>query len=146
MLLIRKYLTQLVTESRKENNPYSSRSKSTTKKPAIPANVKKGNVVFLKHDGDKHFKRDLYLVVEENSSNQTVDLCKISGLFSQNPATFQLHAYLYKVKQTDIYLAPNQPQELDIIEEYIEPGIEVFNEHYSEISTENKQKNPSIQH
>ena len=125
-------ISKLVTESRKENNFYSSKSKSTTKKAAIPANAKKGNVVFLKHDGNKHFKRDLYLVIEENVQNATVDLCKISGLFSQSPASFQPHVYLYKVKQTDIYLAPNQPQELDVIEEYIDPYIEFSSEQYSE--------------
>ena len=70
-------ISKLVMESRDKNNPYSSKSKSTTKKPAIPANARKGNVVFLKHDGDKHSKRDLYLVVEGDASSATVDLCKI---------------------------------------------------------------------
>ena len=34
-------ISKLVTESRKENNFYSSKSKSTTKKAAIPVNAKK---------------------------------------------------------------------------------------------------------
>ena len=45
---------------REKENVYSAKSKATTTSPAKPANARKGQLVFLKKDGSKLEKRDLY--------------------------------------------------------------------------------------
>ena len=105
-------LANLIMAKRKENNPSSSKSKSSTNNPAIPANAKKGQLVFLKHDGSKFKRRDLYLVTDVNDMTGAVTICKIANALTDNPASFQPHNYVYKVRQTDIYLAPCQPVDI----------------------------------
>ena len=55
-----------VIRSRHINNNYSSKSKAAVPFKAKPANAVKGNIVFLKHDGDKLKRRDCYLVIDTN--------------------------------------------------------------------------------
>ena len=50
---------------RERENVYSAKSKSTITSPAKPANAGKGQLVFLKKDGSKLERRDLYLVTEK---------------------------------------------------------------------------------
>ena len=98
---------------------YSAKSKSTIPSPAKPANARKGQLVFLKKDGSKLERRDLYLVTEENEEDETVLICKLPSVLSGAvPVPFQPHNITYKVKQTDIFLSPNQPLKAQIAEEY----------------------------
>ena len=98
---------------------YSAKSKSTIASPAKPANARKGQLVFLKKDGTKLERRDLYLVTETNDEDETVLICKLpSALSGTVPVHFQPHNITYKVKQTDIFLSPNQPVKAEIVEEY----------------------------
>ena len=94
------------------NNINSAKSKAKTNEEAKPANASKGNLVFLKNDGDKHHKRDVYLVTDTDEKNQTASICKIINQFCNQPANFHPHNFTYEVKQTHIYLAPSQPIEI----------------------------------
>ena len=98
-----------VTINRSKNNVYSSRSKATINREAIPANARKGNVVFLKQEGSKWMKKDMYLVTAEDKQGQMVEICKIFNTFNPSKAAIHPHKTVYNVKQTDIVLAPNQP-------------------------------------
>ena len=95
---------------RQVGNEYSAKSKAQVHSPAKSANASKGHIVMLKHEIDKHSKRDLYLVLDSDYSTQTLMIVKLSNALSGNiPVRFQPHNIAYKVKQTDIILAPNQP-------------------------------------
>ena len=122
-----------VMEDRNINNLYSSKSKSTHGKEALPANAVKGDLVFLKHDGDKLSRRDMYLVTDTDDDKDVVTVCKISKAFSNEPASFQPHNYLYKVKQTEIYKAPNQPTVLEIDQYYPQVHHEYWPPPYSPV-------------
>ena len=108
-----------IDENRKKSAIYSAKSKSTFGRPAIPAGAQKGQLVFLKHEGDKTARRELYLVTDVNETNDCVTVCKLKNSMSTESASFRPNHYLYNVKQTEIYLAPNQP----IV---IEPEIVTF--------------------
>jgi hypothetical protein len=98
-------------EIRKKENVYSAKAKASNMEQASPAGAVKGNIVFLKDDGSKHEKRDLYLVVGADQDEQSVAICKLpAALSGTSPAQFQPHNITYKVNQTDIFLAPNQPE------------------------------------
>ena len=97
-----------IMELRTTNNTYSSKSKAKVQIEAKSAEAKVGNIVFLKHDGEKLKKRDSYLVIETNDQTQTLIICKIKDSGSQLSISPYLHRY--KVKQTEVYLAPNQPE------------------------------------
>ena len=106
---------------RERENVYSAKSKSTTSTPAEPANARRGQLVFLKKDGSKLERRDLYLVTEENAEDETVFICKLPSVLSGTETVqFQPHNITYRVKQTDIFLSPNQPVRAEIIEEHEE--------------------------
>jgi hypothetical protein len=53
-------------EIRKKENVYSAKAKASKLEQAIPAEAVRGNIVFIKEDGSKHEKRNIYLVVGEN--------------------------------------------------------------------------------
>ena len=91
------------------NNHYNARSKSTTKTPAKSANASKGQLVFLKNEIDKHSKRSLYIVIDNDVLSQELVIAKLPHALSNEPITFQPHNFSYKVKQTDVILSPNQP-------------------------------------
>ena len=55
-------------------------------------------------------KRYLYLGVDTDEVDESVTVCKLPAALSGNaPIKFQPHDFTYTVKQTDIFLAPNQP-------------------------------------
>ena len=119
-------IANVTMEKRKENNPYSSLSKSVTNKPATLAGAKKGNLVFLKQDGSKFKKRDLYLVTDTDELKNTVTICKIINALSNEPAYFQPQNYLYNVKQSDIYMAPCQPTVIHPEHIFLDPPAECW--------------------
>ena len=95
---------------RDKENVYSAKSRATTSAKATSAQAKKGQLVFLKKEGNKLEKRDLYLVVDNDEAEDSVSVCKLPGALSgDSPIQFQPHNISYKVKQTEIFLAPNQP-------------------------------------
>ena len=104
------FLAQDKMIKRNQGNEYSSKSKAQIKVPAIPANAEKGQIVMMKHEGNKYVKRDLYMVLETDDATQTLMIAKLPYALSGNqPIKFQPHNFKYKVKQTDILLSPNQP-------------------------------------
>ena len=107
--LVDKSISETVMQERNTNNSYSARSKAQVQKQASSANAKKGQTVFLKNDGSKLKARDLYLVTHVDDVKDEVTICKILNSLDHRPASIHPHAHTYKVKQTDIYLAPNQP-------------------------------------
>ena len=75
---------------------------------AQSAGAVKGHVIFLKKDGEKLERRELYLVID--ASEDSVSICKLpAALSGDTTIQFQPHNIQYNVKQTDIFLAPNQP-------------------------------------
>ena len=100
-------------ENRKKNNEYSAKAKASIHRKATPAGAKQGQIVFLKDDGNKLERRDMYLVTETKDEDQTLTVCKLIHSLSNIPGSLQPQNYSYKVKQTDVYLAPNQPVEVD---------------------------------
>ena len=59
------------------------------------------------------------MVTERNDEDETVLICKLPSVLSTTePVRFQPHNITYKVKQTDIFLYPNQPVKAEIVEEY----------------------------
>merc|ERR1711952_544401 len=66
----------------------------------------------MKHEGSKHTRRDLYLVLDTDNTTMTLVIAKLPHALSGNqPITFQPHNVKYIVKQTDVILSPNQPTE-----------------------------------
>ena len=104
-----KSISENVMRERTTNNAYSAKSKAQVQKSASSANAKKGKTVFLKNDGSKLKARDLYLVTDVDDTKDDVTICKIINSLNHKPASIHPHTHSYKVKQTDIYLAPNQP-------------------------------------
>ena len=121
-------LQEETMDKRNRNNVASAKSKATVNREAIPANACKGQVVFLKQEGSKWTKRDMYLVLATDHSSQTAQICKIVNSFGPDKAKVNPHLHSYTVKQTDIYLAPNQPVEIfpDIV-----TAFELDSQHYS---------------
>ena len=74
--------------------PSSAKSKSTFGRPAIPAGAQKGQLVFLKHEGDKTARRELYLVTDVNETNDCVTVCKLKNSMSTESASFRPNHYL----------------------------------------------------
>ena len=127
---------------RERENVYSAKSKSTITSPARPANAKKGQLVFLKKDGSKLERRDLYLVTERNDEDETVLICKLPSVLSgTEPVQFQPHNITYKVNQTDIFLSPNQPVKAEIVEEYEYVDHQVHDGHRVDKNKTNKNNN-----
>ena len=92
-------------------NKYNAKSKAKVNREAIPANATKGQIVFMKHEGSKHSRKDLYLVLDTDESTKTLVVAKLPhALSGSQPITFQPHNVKYVVKQTDIILSPDQPQ------------------------------------
>ena len=93
---------------RKQENIYSAKSKASVPEQAKPAGASKGHLVFLKREGDKLERRDLYLVIDATESE--ISICKLpAALSGETSIQFQPHNIRYKVKQTEVFLAPNQP-------------------------------------
>ena len=68
-------LAEETMDNRKRNNEYTARSRATVKREAIPANANKGQIVFLKEDGGKLERRDMYLVIDILDSDQSLIIC-----------------------------------------------------------------------
>ena len=94
--------------TREKENIYSAKSKAASPTHAQSAGTVKGHVIFLKKDGEKLERRELYLVIY--ASEDSVSICKLpAALSGDTTIQFQPHNIQYNVKQTDIFLAPNQP-------------------------------------
>ena len=82
-----KDIAEEITKHRRENNPASAKSKSTFKTPATRANAAAGQLVFIKQEGDKSKRRDIYLVLETDMDKDTVVICKVRDAISNKTAT-----------------------------------------------------------
>ena len=112
---------------REKNNEYSSKSKASVQREAVSAGANKGQIVFLKEDGGKLERRDMYLVIDLLDSGQSLIICKLVNSLSNEAGSLQPQNFSYKVRQTDVYLAPNQPIEIEHEvqddEDYLEEDI-----------------------
>ena len=109
--LVDEDIAEKIANHRTANNPASARAKSVKKTPAQSAEASVGQLVFIKHEGDKSSRRDLYLVIETDPEDKNVTLCKVRDALSKKPASIVPHdpRYRYRVSQEDLVLAPNQP-------------------------------------
>ena len=100
-----------ITEHRVTNNPANAKAKSPTKKPATAAGAVTGQLVFIKREGDKNSRRDIYLVIKIIPEEDTAIICKVRNALPNTLVSIvpQHPDLRYKVCQTDIILAPNQP-------------------------------------
>ena len=103
-------ISDIIQTKREEDN--SSKYRKANNKIAKSAEASQGQLVFVKSEGDKSSRRDLYLVLEQGSTEDSLIICKVRDALSQKPATIspQDNRYRYEVKQTDVRLAPNQPK------------------------------------
>ena len=131
-----KDIADTITKHRETNNPDSARAKSKTKIPATSAKAMEGQLVFVKQEGDKRKRRDIYLVLETDKVKDTAIICKVRDAISNKLATIAPHnqQFRYIVNQTDLILAPNQPKkiykfETVIINEDMEDDNEVEYQH-----------------
>ena len=114
-------------EIRNKENIYAAKSKASSTEPAVPANARRGNLIFIKKEGSKLERRDLYLVTDTDEKEETVQVCKLPAALSGNtPIRFQPHNITYKLKQTDIYLSPNQPEIVNTNYDMKDPEPEHF--------------------
>ena len=99
-----------IEKHRTKTNPGSAKAKSTFNKPAESAEAKVGQLVFLKREGSKNQRRDLYMVIDRHPDDM-ITICKIRDALSNKGASMvpQDPRYRYEVRQTDIIMAPNQP-------------------------------------
>ena len=103
-------ISEDVMKRRHINNEFSARSKAQVNRKAEKVKVEKGNLVFLKQEGDKHHRRDLYFVLEILPTENSLIVAKLLHALSGNQSiTFQPHNITYKVKDTDVILSPDQP-------------------------------------
>ena len=94
---------------RQANIDATVKLKSKHLPPASQANAKPGNLVHVKTEGNKNEVRPLYIVTKIND-DATVSIQKLlHSLDSMQPG--KLMAKPYIVKQTEIYLAANQPNQ-----------------------------------
>ena len=98
---------------REKDNLYTGRSKATVKRESKPANAKKGQLVFLKENCSKTHRRDMYMVVDLDADPRFLHICKLLNIMSDKTPTMHPHNITYKIKQTDVFLAPNQPIQVD---------------------------------
>ena len=103
-------ISDIIQKKREDDN--ASKLRKNTNKLAKGAEASQGQLVFVKSEGDKSSRRDLYLVLEQDSAKDSLTICKVRDALSQKPATIspQDNRYRYVVKQTDVVLAPNQPK------------------------------------
>ena len=82
--------------NRQANHLYSARSKAPNARPGAKANVKVGDLVFVKQDGNKHTTREKYLVTALNQDR----------LWARKLTGSQFRAKTYELKYCDVYLVP----------------------------------------
>ena len=78
-------------------------------------------MVFLKREGDKTSSRDLYLVIDIIDQG-TVSICKLRDILAGKLVSMDPKRFHYTVKQTDMFLAPNQPDITDC--QYVDDGFQ----------------------
>ena len=88
-------LSKLQQSIRTENHPHSSRSKAHGAPAACNADVTRGDLVFIKSDGDKNKSRELYLVMDVRN-----DLA-----FLQKLNDTKFHSVRYDVPLANVYPA-----------------------------------------
>ena len=82
--------------NRQANHLYSARSKAPNAWPAAKANVKVGDLVFVKQDGNKHTTQEKFLVTALNQDR----------LWARKLTDSQFCAKTYELKYCDVYLVP----------------------------------------
>ena len=109
--LVDEKIAETITNHRENNNPASAKSKSKSKLLAKEAGAAKGQLVFIKDEGSKNSRRDIYLVIEADTKDNTLTLCKVRDVLSNKLASMVPHdsRYRYRIRQADVILAPNQP-------------------------------------
>ena len=93
------------------NNTYSARSKANVKSPAPQVVATKGQLVFLRNEMSKHSPREVYLVTNVDAESNFLIIQKLLHVLSNTSA--KVTSNKFKVKQTDIIVAPNQSFYID---------------------------------
>ena len=55
----------------------------------------------------------MYMVVDLDADPRFLHICKLLNIMSDKTPTMHPHNITYKIKQTDVFLAPNQPIQVD---------------------------------
>ena len=107
--LVDEDIAERITDHRDQKN--EEKADSGKLKKAKPAEAKTGQLVFLKKEGDKKSRRDIYMVLEANPRDSTLYICKMRDVLSNKVTSLVPHddRYRYRVQQTDVMLAPDQP-------------------------------------
>jgi hypothetical protein len=77
------------------NHLPSAQSQAPKGKPAVPAEVSIGDLIYIKSDGDKHLARDKYIVTAMEQDR----------LYARKLVGSQFRAKLYELKYTEVYPA-----------------------------------------
>ena len=103
-------ISNIIKNKREKDN--NSKLNSASKKVAKSADASEGQLVFIKSEGDKRSRRDLYLVLSKHLPDNTLTVCKVRDALSNKMASIAPHdsRLRYVVKQTEVILAPNQPE------------------------------------
>ena len=110
------------------NNKYSARSKANVKSPAPQAVTTKGQLVFLRNEMSKHSPREVYLVTNVDAESNFLIIQKLLHVLYNTSA--KVTSNKFKVKQTDIIVAPNQSFYIDTPDSVIDVN------HYDEAPDE----------
>ena len=87
-------LSDQQNEIRLQNHVPSAQCKSNAAKPAVPANVQIGSLVYLKKEGDKFKARESYIVTHINDHLATLQKFDMSGKFMTTPYEVPLEELL----------------------------------------------------
>lgn len=74
---------------REKNNEYTAKSKASVQREAVSAGANKGQIVFLKEDGGKLERRDMYLVIDLLDAGQSLVICKLVNSLSNEAGSLQ---------------------------------------------------------
>ena len=106
--LVDEHIAETITEHRAKKNAAASGSEKL--KRAKPAGATTGQLVFLKNEGNKASRRDIYMVLQANTADDSLNICKMRDVLSNKVTSLVPHddRYRYRVLQTDVILAPDQ--------------------------------------
>ena len=108
---------------RAKNLEYAAKSQSNqASKLPEPAMAKVGNLVYLKKEKQKGSARHLYIITKIDDDLQ-LRIRKILHSLDQFP--IKLRPEEYKVRQEDVYLAPNQPKLDKVLNKQLDPTPEL---------------------
>ena len=92
-------ISELQNQLRLQNHDHSARSKSNSARPAVPADVQVGSLVYIKKEGDKFNARVSYIITRIDGHLATLQKLDGSGKFMTTSYEVPLEELLPAVKQ-----------------------------------------------